>query len=253
MVESKLDATSTMVRSESAPRFYDYRGQAKRTGKASAILQSVGRPRKSFGASSSAMYPIQVDNSTAQQVATMRRRRRPHTAPRVVLPVDADAVLIALGLLAGYILLTFVLIGTAARPAPVKHVEPGAVQPVVAVPATVVPADVIPIAPPPPALTAILPVETPAESALAARRAKALELLKKTRAQQSDTVVYRQGLAELVRSYSDTPAGSEALNLLAAPEPATRTSAPARHETPDIKTPTEQSEPRQHFGLGLMD
>ena len=246
MSKSAMNITSTMARSEATPRFYDYRGQATRVGKASSVLQSVARPRPSYGASSSALYPIQMEPATAQHVATARRRRRT-AAPRVVLPVDGDAVVIALGLLAGYALLMFVLIGTSSRPSPVKHVEPGVVQSAAPVPATVVPADVIPIAPPPPAL------ENQAESALSARRAKALELLKKTRTYQSDSVVYRQGLAELVRSYSDTPAGAEALNLLAAPEPASRTSAPVRHETPDVKTSSDQSEPRQHFGLGLMD
>ena len=203
-IETKV--TQVMPRSESAPRFYSYRGQAKRTGKASALLESVEPQRSNFGASSSALYPIQSDSSTGQQLPTARRRHRTYAKPRVVLPVDSDAVVIALGLLAAYVAADGrVDRNVLAALAGGNTVSLSAVQPVAVVPAVVVPADVIPTAPPPPSR------QTSAESALAARRAKALELLKKTRSNQSDTVVYRQGLAELVRSYSDTPAEAEAL------------------------------------------
>jgi len=104
-----------------------------------------------------------------------------------------------------------------------------------------------------------IPNAVPNASAVARREKaldllrKALDLLRKARESQSDNVVYRQTLAELVRSYGDTPAGAEALNLLAAPEPASATTPDTQEEKPEVKPSDEKSAPRAQYGLGFMN
>jgi hypothetical protein len=101
------------------------------------------------------------------------------------------------------------------------------------------------------------PTEATVKEAAAARREKALDLLKKARQLQTDPIVYRQTLAELVRNYGNTPAGEEALNLLAAFEPGERKasaeSAPATSNEPqEVSHSTKQDAPKVLYGLGFM-
>ena len=254
-----------------------------------ASVTAVGRQTSGpsgLGGSSSVMVP--VVGCTGQQPATLRQlptiRHHPRYLPPTAIrrrPVDGEAAVAVFIALALYVVLVVLLIATSSRPAPVHHADdsarplstnsaPSAMAPTLVAPAAPsLPVETAkPIAPQPivvDAATKAAPLPTPNAAAAAAaapkasavaRREKALDLLRKARESQADTIVYRQTLAELVRSYGDTPAGAEALNLLAAVEPANTVSptpADKREETPELKQADEKTVPRAHYGLGLMD
>jgi hypothetical protein len=221
-----------------------------------------------------------------QRAAAIRLRYRPQNAPK---RVDGEAAVATFGMLALYVVLIGILIAMAAKPSPVHKSDETAGKRPIAVttpaPVAVVPVQAAPLPPSLPPETAKLaeavkPIQTakptvaaPVEAApraklvplvpelnekaaaatAAARREKALDLLRKARESQNDAVTYRQMLAELVRTYSDTPAGAEALNLLTA-EPAVQNApAAAREEAPEVKANEEKNVPTGRYGLGLMN
>ena len=235
-----------------------------------------------MGRSTSVMVPV-VNGNTNQVLAALPHRATAHhhyhaqMAIHRTRPVDGEAILAALGLFVGYVGLVVLLIATSSRPKPVHHVDdsasgrplstnstPSAITPTAPVAPSIPSEAVKPIASPDleaiaqPVTKAVTPLAANAaqKSSAAPRREKALDLLRKARECQADSVVYRQTLAELVRSYGDTPAGAEALNLLAAVEPAngiSPTTANTVDETPEVKQSEEKSAPRPQYGLGFMN
>lgn len=229
---------------------------------------AIGPATLGPGTSSLIMIPV-TDHGRPQPAALPVReisrhhyRARPHA-----LPVDGKSILPVASLLAAYGVLVVLLISTSSRPTPVHHAQeieavrpntnstPPSERTQTASAAPILPLAAAKPVTPLPLESAAQPV-TKAASQLPARREKALDLLKKARESQADDVVYRQMLAELVRSYADTPAGAEALNLLAAAEPANRTNPPAaepREDAPDVKKSDEKSTPPVRYGLGMMN
>jgi hypothetical protein len=259
---------------EAPPRFFVH--HTKHLPHRHALVQSAPPRARRAGETSSWMLPVVAAHPDAHH----QQHHHPHhyIAPSAIhhRHPDGASVLGVLVLFVVYVVLVLVLIATSTKPSathqsdattfgrPVEELQHGYSLPLkdparAATPASVPPA----AAPANPILTQSAPAvisstsEAAARNAASARREKALDLLKKGRQFQADAILYRQMLAEVVRNYGDTPAGAEALNLLATFNPVERTAPTAetpatRKELPEVIEPLKQDTPKVTYGLGFM-
>ena len=241
------------------------------------------------GTTSSVMIPVvgaHANHDFGAHIPTSRHRQRYISQDAIRhKPVNVEAVLAVLGLLAGYVVLVVLVIATSARPSPAHQStatsfgrplneisrefrHPLGAEPVFPEPSSRVAAESVPASHPTEVMnssTKATPVQPPAAGAIAtaapvpkpsemAQRERALALLKKARESQSDIIVYQIMLAELVRSYGDTPAGAEALKLIGELEAANCVDPiPPDAGSKEPEQSEEPAPPKVHYGLLMLE
>ncbi len=199
-----------MSSNQISARTYALRAQGEFEGVAPSWL--IPAPLSGVDGESQALEPRRDHRhrTGAQALTRLRMIRVAGTGHPGLM--DSAAMLGALGLLALYGLLTVLLISSSGAKGSIlpiqKEVEPFQ----------------------PPTLkessnSAASSFQSSPRMAVDPRILSAENLLKEAQAFQGDRATYRQKLADLVRTYGNTPAGEKALNLLAAENTPTTTSA----------------------------